>query len=323
MSTPAASPASRSGVAPSASTTVPLLAKVTVPPSPVTTTVGRNRSVCSGRRCPRRRSAARARRAARPGRRPRSRARPGRGPARRGRSASSMPCGVGVPLDEPDAARPRPARRSSPPKIDFGCVGAECTTTTSASLRGEPVASAEHPHHRGDAAAGGDEEDLRAARRRAARTRRRPGRAGRACPGWRAADEVVADHAVRDRLDGDARCSRRCAGARSASRRATGGRRRRRRRCGRTGRARGPPAGPGRITRVTASAVSGWTSSMRPRRSAPGAAGRRGRGSRRARAAWSPARRHARRRGRAGRWSWRMVPSLTAAVRRRILTSRT
>ena len=45
ISTPASSAASRIGVAPSASSVVPDVAKETVPPSPVTSTVGRNRSV--------------------------------------------------------------------------------------------------------------------------------------------------------------------------------------------------------------------------------------------------------------------------------------
>ena len=87
--------------------------------------------------------------------------------------------GVGVPLDQPQLPVLRPASRSSSPKITSSRLWArECTTTTSSSRR--PVA--QHAHHRGDAAAGGEEQDLGGLGLRAARSRRRPGRAGRACP---------------------------------------------------------------------------------------------------------------------------------------------
>ncbi|MBY8853495.1 hypothetical protein K7G98_36795, partial [Saccharothrix sp. MB29] len=46
ISTPACSPTSSSGVAPSASTVRSVVVNVTAPPSPVASTVGRNRSVC-------------------------------------------------------------------------------------------------------------------------------------------------------------------------------------------------------------------------------------------------------------------------------------
>ena len=45
MSTPASSPTSSNGVAPSASTVLPVALNVTSPPSPVTTMPGRKRSV--------------------------------------------------------------------------------------------------------------------------------------------------------------------------------------------------------------------------------------------------------------------------------------
>ena len=132
MSTPAASPVSSRLSVPSFSTAVPSAVNVTVPPSPVAMTVGRNRSVC--------------RRSARPALaqwRSRVSSRP-TGPqaqvwrsetsATRSRSevTSSMPS-VSVWIST-SWIRPRAASlRSSPPKITSAAVGAECTTTTSAA----------------------------------------------------------------------------------------------------------------------------------------------------------------------------------------------
>ena len=99
---------------------------------------------------------------------------------------------------------------------------------------------AEHPDHRGDAGAGGDEEELAALggqHELAGRLLEVDQRAG---PG--AVHQVVADLAVRHGLDRDRDAAVARGGRGSASRRATGGRRRRRCRCGRTGRARGRPS---------------------------------------------------------------------------------
>ena len=93
----------------------------------------------------------------------------------------------------------RASMRSSPPKITSSAVGAQCTTHDVVDVLGQV---AQHAHHRGDAAARGEEQDL----------------------GWRRAregefacglvelddgadggvsDQVIADLAVRDGLDGD------------------------------------------------------------------------------------------------------------------------
>ena len=179
--------------------------------------------------------------------------------------------------------------RSSSPKMTSAAVGAECTTTTSASssrwLRSMPMTGVMPlPAVRNRPSRGG---------RRAGRSRRWPGRAWMIVPGsarrtrWLltlpsgiALTVTLMQPSVRPRS------------GRSASRRATGGRRRRRCRSRMYWPGTWPSQPrPGRITRVTASRglAAGRRRSGRAgrRRSA---AGRSGRGSRRAAAGWSPAR---------------------------------
>ena len=158
--------------------------------------------------------------------------------------------------------------RSRSPKMTSSAVRAEWmwTTSPSASSRSR---LAQHAHDRRDPAAGADEEELLAAAGRGAtkvpstppRRTMSPGRA------WRTRNGETT--AVVDQLRRDRRCSRRGGrDPRSASRRASGGRRRPRRRSAGTGRA-GAPATRSRdgSATVTASAVSRSIRSIRPRSS--------------------------------------------------------
>ena len=119
--------------------------------------------------------------------------------------------------------------------------------------------------------AGGDEQHLGRQRLGQHELARPPGRAARCVPGRALADQVVADHAVGDRLHGDGDAAVGPAGARGD-------------RVGApladavdvdadadvlAGDVRPRQPRPGRITRVTASPVSGCTATIRPRRLAP------------------------------------------------------
>jgi hypothetical protein len=157
MSTPGGLAGVEQGVAPSASTVMACSRKETVPPSPVTSTDGRNRSVC-------RRSAM-----------PRA--------AKWSSRASSMPVG-------PQAQVSRSARSgtsaASPSVLSMPstsvCFSTSRIAPSAASARSSPAkmtssdgrrrvddddvvelgdGPAQHPHHGGDAAAGGDEQGLR------------------------------------------------------------------------------------------------------------------------------------------------------------------
>ena len=168
--------------------------------------------------------------------------------------------GVGVPLDErirPVRPRARAARRRRSRRRRWA---RECTTTTSARaradalLRSMPITGVMPlPAVTNRTLAGrvGGQDELAAA----------PGRVGRRCPAVarRTRWLLTLPSGIALTVIGDAAVGAGRRG-RSASRRATAARRRRRRRCGRTGRGRGRASrGPGWMTRVTASRVSGWT----------------------------------------------------------------
>ena len=172
-----------------------------VPPSPAATTVGRNRSVCSRSAMPSVVPALlRGHRAARPARRPTS-ARSAMSSTRSSRRATSSIPSVSVCFSTSRIRPWRASMRSSPPKMTSSAVGAECTTTMSTSsrsarLRNMPITGVMPlPAVRnrifgrwlvrteGEVAGGLVELD--------------DGADGGP------SDQVVADHAVRDRLHGD------------------------------------------------------------------------------------------------------------------------
>jgi hypothetical protein len=198
MRTPAASPDSSSGVAPSDSTVTPLRLNVAVPPSPVTIAGGRKRSTCSRSAMPRPvqwrlEAVEQLGRAAGPGL---ALGEVGDG----GGEAVDVEAALepAVALDEPDAAlggqRPQLAAED-----DLGGDGRGVHDDDVLEL---VHGVAQHAHDGRDAAAGGDEQDLRRAGAREHELAHGLVELHDQAGGG-LADEVVAHGAARDRLDGD------------------------------------------------------------------------------------------------------------------------
>ena len=202
MRTPASSAASRIGVAPSASSVVPVLANETVPPSPVdqdgrAEALGVQPVGDAGRRPVLLERLEHPDRPAGPGRR--ARADPGTSAAMA--AASSIPA-VSVCCST-SRIRPSAARsRSSAPKIDV--VGGRRRVHQDDVGQRVVRVVAQHAHHRRDAGAGGDEQRLGRALRRAGTNSPAAWSSWMIVPGLGPVHQVVADLAARDRLDGDA-----------------------------------------------------------------------------------------------------------------------